>query len=69
LLTVFAQDLIRILQDPFPEAAVQSITRDCTLGLSFLHRQKVVHRDLKVKEQWFCFAILNSPRLRPGTCS
>ena len=40
-------DLIRLLQVPFPEVVVQSITKDMLMGLRYLHEQNVVHRDLK----------------------
>ncbi len=42
-----ALDLIRILQRSFCETVAVSLARDCTLGLAFLHRQKIVHRDMK----------------------
>lgn len=40
-------DVIRILQVPFKESEVKTITKDIVHGLHFLHSKKVVHRDLK----------------------
>jgi serine/threonine protein kinase len=46
-----ALDLLRLLRNPFPEIVVRSITKDALSGLIFLHRQKIIHRDLVHKKK------------------
>lgn len=40
-------DFIRIVQDPCKEPFIASVTRDATLALVYLHKKKIIHRDLK----------------------